>query len=240
MRCSECGRPVRTVSRQRRVFGRKQRLHSIKGHDLCKQCWERAWDRLKSQRLEMNAMRPQYQESEFEDIDNLAGSYAPKRTFLPGPEVLPEGLYDFEITSANLTKGGNPPETIFRLGVKVLSGGHRGVELERPTWFRRQESLDYLGGDLCTLGLDADLWGKRGKPWSQELRDACPKLPGIRFSGQIRSGGGEDKNGQPYKNLNILARISGTPMPSTSPRTQVPTPRQQPAMSVATEESIPF
>jgi hypothetical protein len=185
-------------------------------------------------------MRQQYSESEFEDIDNLARDYAPKRTFLPGPEVLPEGLYDFEITSAQLTKSGTPPETIFRLELRVLSGSHRGAALERPTWFRRQESLDYLGGDLCTLGLDADLWGKRGKPWSQELRDACPKLVGVRFAGQRRDSG-EDRNGNPYKNLNILARISGAPMPATAqPRTQSSAPRQQPVMSDNNAQEIPF
>src|SRR5579871_4659634 len=104
---------------------------------------------------------------DFSDIDRWSQQYTPHQGgFEPGPEVLPEGLYDFEITGATLKKTDKTSETIFELGVRVLGGPCAGIGFQRPSFFRSQENLDRLGGDMVLLGLDANQWGKRGKPWS--------------------------------------------------------------------------
>jgi len=64
MRCSECERPVLVIPLRGRKRSRKARAGipvSIKDHDLCAKCWERAQNQfhaarlLREQELEINA-----------------------------------------------------------------------------------------------------------------------------------------------------------------------------------------
>jgi hypothetical protein len=170
--------------------------------------------------------------SEHDDIDGHARDYKPQTGQLPGPEALADGTHDLEIVEAKLTKTPKTNESIFRLTLRAIGGPSTGALLERATFFRQADSLNWLGGDMMTLGLDADQWGKRGRPWSQELIDACPRLRGKRFTGQKVT-----KDG--YHNLYVRALLHGAPMPGT------PAPAQQqpalvPAGVGAGDDEIPF
>lgn len=150
--------------------------------------------------------------SDFADIDSFAREYQPQQAFKPGPEVLPVGLYDCQIIEARLVKGERT--SIFRLGLKVLSGPCKDVEIERPTWFKAQRDVDSLGGDMVTLGIaGADQWGRRGKTWSQELIDACSGLIGRRLRIQRKDRPGD--RGM-FHDCNIVSPITGNPTPPPS------------------------
>jgi hypothetical protein len=112
------------------------------------------------------------------------------------------------------------------------------VTLERASLFRQPSNLNYLAGDLITLGCtDAGAWGKRGKSWSEELRAACPRLKGKRFTGKV------EPNGQ-YANLYINALIgegeSASPFAvAFQGAAAAAAPSLYPAPRAATED-IPF
>jgi hypothetical protein len=156
----------------------------------------------------------------YSDIDQWQEHYTPQQgSFEAGPEILPDGqVYDFEITKAELTKSEKKQETIFKLHVKVISGQYAGVSFARPTWFKAQEALDSLGGDFVLLGLDANLWGKRGKSWSAELIQACPLLVGKRFRGERKNGKPKEEGKPGFPNLYIKSQLSANgPPPPSSP-----------------------
>jgi len=152
-------------------------------------------------------------DNDFSDIDRWQKDYRPTPAQRPGPEALPQGAYDFQIVAAELAKVGNPPETIFRLALCVIGGSHDGLVIDRPTFFRRQESLDYLGGDLMSLGVtEASSWGKGDQPISQLLRDACQRVVGLRCRGVRKDG--KPQNGKPgFPNLYITGLLADSPMP---------------------------
>jgi hypothetical protein len=167
---------------------------------------------------------------DFADVDRWQDSYSPQQGGqLPGPEILQPGSYTFEILDAELGKTTKQPESIFRLQLRVIGGPADGATIVRPTFFRRQESLDYLGGELMTLGLPADQWGKRGTSWSQELRDACLSLKGLRFAGNVV------KNKE-FTNLYVNSLAGGRPMPGGP----APQPKPQPVPAVDDPNEIPF
>lgn len=156
--------------------------------------------------------------NDFSDIDQWQEHYEVNQgDFEPDPSVLPEGTYDFEIVSAKLEKTNKTQETLFKLGLRVTSGQSAGVTFVRPNFFRSQDNLDRLGGDLVTLGLDAQAWGKRGKSWSAELLAACPSLVGKRFRGQ-RKNGKPGADGKVFYNLYIQSLLAANgPPPASAP-----------------------
>ena len=177
---------------------------------------------------------------EYGDIDRWQESYNPQTGFLPGPDSLDEGTYDFVILDADLSKMTNGG-SVFRLTLQVLSGPRAGLRIERPTWFERQESIDYLGGEMVTLGMGAD-WGRRGKPLSQEIRETCPLLRGVRFTGLRKNGKAKRPGEAGFPNLYINARLAGgeMPPPYTPPaRSHASESSYVPASSVRTDD-IPF
>ena len=97
----------------------------------------------------------------------------------PGIETLPDGDYDFEVTSAELTRTEKSNELILRVGLRV-----GGKVVEHAYFFRTQTGVDILGGDLCTLGFDSDQWKPPHRPFSRELVAAVPRMVGLRFRGR--------------------------------------------------------
>lgn len=150
---------------------------------------------------------------DFSDLDRWANEYKPEADGrMPGPELLPDSSYEFEIVAATMRKTQKKQDTIFALHLRVRGGAQDGAELERVTWFNRQEDVNRLGGDMVTLGLvDAKDWGKRNKPWSQELRDACPRLKGLRFRGSKTSSEGDKKT---FHNLFVNALLKPAQAPT--------------------------
>jgi len=146
------------------------------------------------------------------DIDRWSGEYRPEASGrLPGPDVLPDGSYRFEIKSAELgsTKAAG---SIFKLQLVVLGGPLDGAYIERATFFDRPEAINYLAGELLLLGIPSDKWGKPDQPKiSEGLKAACPQLKGMRFQGAKTTSDGDKRK---FHNLYINARIHGDPVPA--------------------------
>lgn len=171
--------------------------------------------------------------NEYQGIDELQRDYVPRQSSqLPGLDTLPAGAYTFEIFGAELALTREKREPIFRLSLRVVGGACDGQLVERPTFFRRQESVDFLGGDMLTLGLPADQWGRRGKTLSNELLTACPQLKGLRFVGTVVV----SDDGYHNLRVNALVRGGGNSSPASTPRqTKQPEPTRQ-----SLGEPIPF
>lgn len=147
----------------------------------------------------------------------------------PGLDTLADGDYDFEILSAELTRTEKTNEAIFKMELRVHGGG----VIEHAYFFRTQVAVDILGGDLCTLGFDADQWKPPARPLARELANTAPRLRGIRFRGKKVTTPKKDDPNKKYANLYVNQRLDG----ATSPPAYSPTPA--PA-SYANDDDIPF
>jgi hypothetical protein len=146
----------------------------------------------------------EYAELESFDTDFKASQMAGRSS---GIETLPDADYDFVITKAEMRRTPQTNDLILSVYVRVLGGPQDGKEVEKPYFFNRQKSVDILGGDLMTLGFDADKWTlAHGRKFSQELPRVVPKLAGIRFRGTKKASQGDDN--KTYHNLYINARLA--------------------------------
>jgi hypothetical protein len=173
-----------------------------------------------------------------QDIDRWNQQYKPSQGFPAGLEVLPDGTYDFQITGAFLERT-NRADTIFRLQLKVLNTGPQaGTTTNNTYWFMTQENVDILGGDLCSLGFDADKWvGQR--PFSRELAGLIQsgKLIGVNFRAH-KIASVSKKDGKTYHNLRINARLGSNHTPAPAAYNPTPAPSANGAPSQG--EEIPF
>lgn len=152
----------------------------------------------------------------------------------PGLDTLPDGDYDFEIASAELTRTEKTNEAIFRMELRVLGGG----VVEHAYFFRTQMSVDILGGDLCTLGFDADQWKPPHRPLVRELLAAAPRLAGIRFRGKKVTNPDKKDASKKYANLYVNQRLSAdAPPPAYNPH---PTYADPFAATTGGNDDIPF
>lgn len=159
----------------------------------------------------------------YEEISRFDANYKPEMPFAPSLETLPDGEYDFEVVAATLDRTKNTNELILRLSIRALAGG----VVEWPHFFKTQDSVNRAGANLVAIG--ADCWGKR--PFSQELEDAIPKLPGVRFRANKKT----DKGG--YHNLFVVNRLSAGP--AQQPSRPASTPRHTANATTASNE-VPF
>jgi hypothetical protein len=74
---------------------------------------------------------------DFSDIDRLIENepVTPMTGRLPGPDVLQDGVYDFQILAASLVKTPHTNESVFRMQLKTIGGPSVGVVLERVSLF---------------------------------------------------------------------------------------------------------
>jgi hypothetical protein len=174
-----------------------------------------------------------------DELSRYDDDYSPSVGFLPELKVIPDGSYDFQILSAELTRTQKERKLVFRRELKVLSGPPRGLVIGHVSFFTQQLSVNILGGELVALGLDADRWTKAfGKAFSTELVNNLGKLKGVRFRGDK-----DTKDG--YANLRVLCRLSaGQAVPPGSPAS---TPAPQPVLANHSaqppspdDEDIPF
>jgi hypothetical protein len=128
------------------------------------------------------------------------------RSYLSGPECLPDGAnYDLEIQSATMTvtKDGT---NLFKMVLKVIGGKFDGTVLEKPSFIKTKENINFLGKEMLTLGFDSDQWTlENGRPFSQEFPKAMRLLAGVRFSGQRKDSPGS--KGRSFHNLYINKRL---------------------------------
>lgn len=170
---------------------------------------------------------------QYDELAQFDREFKPEVRNRPGLESVPDGDHDFEITSAVLEKTEKTTELILRVGLKVIE---TGAVVENAYFFRTQQSVDILGSDLCTLGIDADAWRPPARPFSRELPLAVPKLPGRRFRGKKVTKPNAAKPEKPFHNLYVNQLIGNTPAPAGySP----PAAEPRPAVGAAAED-IPF
>lgn len=160
-----------------------------------------------------------------EELDRYRKDFEPQKSgFAPGPDLLQDGSYSFEITDAVLEQARDrekkPLGPVYRLSLRVLSGDMAGTGLDLTRWLTNQEGLDRLGGDLLTL---VNRTIDKAYPVGQQLRDLASQLRGKRFAGKKRSY--EKRNGTKGHEIDILSAIRGTPMPSASPPPAAPAPQ---------------
>jgi len=159
----------------------------------------------------------------FDELKKFDAEYAPEGGITPGPESLPDGEYDFQITSADVEKTKKSGMPILRMGLRVVGGALDGRTLERASFLDKQKGINRLGADLITLGFDADTWTMaHGKSFGDELRAAIQRLAGVTFSGKKVTSDDVDQNGDHYHNIyiNSLTRLAGMPQrpaPAVSP-----------------------
>src|SRR5262249_46358956 len=102
--------------------------------------------------------------NDFSELDALQTDYEPQSGGQsPGPEILPDGPGEFEILAAELTETSKQKQTIARIQMRALTGPAAGRVFERVTFFKHQESLNYLGGEMLALGIDSNRWKDKTK-----------------------------------------------------------------------------
>jgi hypothetical protein len=163
--------------------------------------------------------------SDFNELDALQAKYEPLKggAQMPGPEILPDGSWEFEIVNAELTETPKTHDTIGRLQLRVLSGPATGRMLERATFFNRQEAVNYLGGELMSLGVDTSRWADKTKPLSKHIEEAFARIRGVRFKGTKVT---NTVNGKPYHNLSINSLVQAAPTDSSA--SALPSPDDSP------------
>jgi hypothetical protein len=162
--------------------------------------------------------------ADFSELDALQNEYEPQTGGqMPGPELVPDGTWEFEIISAELTETPKTNETIGRIQLRVLSGPAAGRVLERATFFRRQEAANYLGGEMMALGVDSARWSDKSKPLSQHIEEAFARIRGVRFKGTKVT---NTKDGKPYHNLYINSLVQAAPANSSA--SALPSPDDSP------------
>lgn len=147
----------------------------------------------------------------FDELKQFDQDFKPEPRNLPGLESLPNGDYDFEVVSAVLERTEKTKDLILRVGLKVLNTG--GL-IENTYFFRNQQAVDILGSDLCTLGFDTLNWKPPARPFSQELVQAVPKLPGRKFRGKKVTKENAKDPAKPFHNLYVNSLLSSAPAPA--------------------------
>jgi hypothetical protein len=157
--------------------------------------------------------------ADFSELDGMQTGYEPQSggAQMPGPEIIPDGPGEFEILSVELTQTPKQHQTVARLQIRTLTGAATGRVFERVTFFNRQESVNYLGGEMMALGIDSRCWQDKTKPLSQHISETFAILKGMRFKGTKAT---NLSNGQTYHNLYINGLAGALPGQAT----QAPTP----------------
>ncbi len=171
----------------------------------------------------------------FDDLDWYDNpTLRPEKPFEGGLDTLPNGDYDFEFVTAELThaKGGKQ-DRIMEAKLRV----NGGQVIKHAWWLASQENMNALLADLCLLGFPANTWGQNtGNPLKEALPAAIAQLPGKRFRAS-KTSSPKKKDGVPtgefWHNLHIAGAVSGRPMPTPA------APPQVPAYSAPREEA-PF
>ena len=144
-----------------------------------------------------------------DELRQFDQQFTPSSGRRPGIESLPDGDHDFTIISADLGRTEKTNELILRLVLRTASGS----VYEYAYFFRTQQSVDILGSDLCTLGIDADQWKPPARPFSSELPLAVPRLVGLAFRGKKKTSPNPKDPSKPFHNLYVNQRLDNTMMP---------------------------
>jgi hypothetical protein len=167
------------------------------------------------------------------DLEQFDGEFTPSAGGrLPNLEAVPPGDYDWTILRAELSTTPKTGDRILRLDLKCEQSGQA---VQHVYFFRQQEQVNHLGGDLAVLGFPVGTWTpSQGKKFSAELPKAVGELPGRRFKGTRANNKDKADATKTYHNLYLNARL-----PDADPGTlaQATQPASQPANG---GDEIPF
>jgi hypothetical protein len=172
------------------------------------------------------------------ELEAYDDGFTPQQSsnFRPGLEAIADGSYDFTILTADLSRTPKTNDLILRWELRVEQTAQ---VVERSYFFRRQEDVDRLGGDLSVLGFDVGLWKAPARPFSKELPKAVVQLPGRRFKGTKKANPGKDDPSKIYQNLYVNARLPDAAAGSLPPpSTPAPSSAEPPAS--AEDNEMPF
>lgn len=136
---------------------------------------------------------------EYDDLNEFEGEFVPQPAIRAGLDSLPDGVYDFEIVDAELTKAQNG-DRICCLGLR----NNLGVLVQHTYWLTRQVAINRMGYDFEILGQPI------GQPLSETIPAAVRKLPGTKFRGTKSSRfvpGTNGKKDATYHDLSISGRV---------------------------------
>ena len=146
-----------------------------------------------------------------DQFDSDFTPYLPGRT--PGLDSLADGEGIYEIVDCDLFVTKGTGDTVFKMGVKVLSGPSKGNVAETVRVLRGSDDARRLGSDLLALGFDCQNWTvANGKPFSKMLPEAIQVMAGITFKGAKVSG--EGRTGNRWHALNIYGRTTEKTVPA--------------------------
>lgn len=137
---------------------------------------------------------------------------------MPNVSSLTDGDYVMEVTFAAMRKTPKEHEDVFTMHLRVLTpGDSRLVIVEHTYFFRRAESINYLGTDLDILGMGAKEWtAAHGKEFSIEFAKCLDegRLRGVCFSGKKVTLPPKQAGGKPIHNLYVNYKC---PRPGNAP-----------------------
>jgi hypothetical protein len=151
------------------------------------------------------------------DLERFDDVYEPEKAgqFDPGPEILPDGDYDFVILGGSIGPAGT--DKVLRLKLQVLGGPHDGDQLTRTSFINSNDAVNHIGKDFKTLEFDADKWKPVfGRRFSVELPAAVAKVRGIRFKAKKTSSPGTDKKtgaAKTFHNIYINKKLAESGIP---------------------------
>ena len=166
----------------------------------------------------------------YDELSQFDQTFTPQSGIRPGIDSLPDGDYDCEIITADIGRTEKTNELILRLGLRT----NVGAVVEYAYFFRTQQSVDILGGDLVTLGFDADQWKPPARPFSTELPRVVPMLVGLRFRARKKTAQNQKDPSKPFHNLYVNQRLNTSAAPSGYVPTSAPT------QASADSDPIPF
>lgn len=160
----------------------------------------------------------------YDEISRFDDEFTPDMGFRPGPEILPDGLVDLMILDAVPDRTFKDREAVFRLSLRTLSGPAAGTLFDLVYFLSRSESVARLGGDLVTLGFDADKWKPPQRPFSQEIKKVLVKLKGLKFRAMKETNWSEPKQ-RYYHNIRINSALNKDTPPLSMGGALAPAPK---------------
>lgn len=175
-----------------------------------------------------------------DEISRFDQDYIPDKGQGPGLDSVPDDTYELSITGVELTRTTEKRIPILRLLLQVTAGSRKGLAFEHVYFFDKQTKIDRLGGDLLTLGFDADRWTPRyNRRFSVELTKAVATMKGLRFL--ARKVSRKDTDNKLWHNLNLLTRLGSSPAaPSLPPAAPPAVPASSAPPLPPDDEDIPF
>lgn len=141
----------------------------------------------------------------------------------PGLECLDNGMYEFLVLFAELTKTSQKGQPIAKVRLRVTSAHLLGAEVVHAYVLTSQTGFNALGADLAALGLRQP----QGLPFHPAIPGLLAELRGKRF--RARKDAQPDDKGVVRQRLYINSLIHAGPLPAAPAGRPLPAPTTGPA-----------